>query len=280
MCARFGLMTVILLSLLHVPACASGEEKPLWELGAGLAFIQLPDYRGSDENRLYALPYPYFVYRGDTFKVDRQNISGRIFKTDRVLLDMSLFGGVPVNSSGNTARRGMRDLDATFEFGPSLKVKLFDKPDEHYTWNLSLPVRAVFSTDFSSIRSEGWIFSPKVNFEKGDLIPHSGVNLGISAGPTFADSAFNSYYYSVDQEYATASRPAYSAAGGYIGSLLTIGLNKSYGKFLCNAFISIDFLEGSIVEDSPLMKTKYSLMSGIAISWIFKKSEKLVTGEK
>ena len=59
---------------------AAAAEKPLWELGAGLAALQLPDYRGSDKNRFYLLPYPYFIYRGDIVQVDRERISGKIFK--------------------------------------------------------------------------------------------------------------------------------------------------------------------------------------------------------
>ncbi|MDD1633311.1 MAG: MipA/OmpV family protein, partial [Methylococcaceae bacterium] len=103
-----------LVPVFSLPNIAASAEKPLWELGVGLAFLQLPDYRGSDENRLYLLPYPYFIYRGDIVQVDQERVSGRIFKTDKVLLDISLYGQVPVKSSDNDARTGMPDLDPTF----------------------------------------------------------------------------------------------------------------------------------------------------------------------
>ena len=98
-----------------LPQSAICEEKPLWEFGAGLALLRLPDYRGSDENRYYLLPFPYIIYRGDILRVDRERISGRIFKTDRLLLDISLYGSVPVDSSRNSARSGMPDLDPTLK---------------------------------------------------------------------------------------------------------------------------------------------------------------------
>ena len=106
---KWGLWLVLAVwgSAFSFPAFAAGPEKPLWELGAGLAVLQMPDYPGSDKNRTYLLPYPYFIYRGDIVKVDRERVSGRIFKTDNVLLDVSLSGQVPVKSADNDARIGM-----------------------------------------------------------------------------------------------------------------------------------------------------------------------------
>src|SRR4030043_127182 len=100
------------------------EKKPVWELGVGAGLLYIPDYRGSNESRFYVLPYPYVVYRGDIIKVDRQKIAGQIFKTDRILLDVSFYGSVPVDSDKNSARAGMEDLDPTFEIGPALDVTI------------------------------------------------------------------------------------------------------------------------------------------------------------
>jgi outer membrane scaffolding protein for murein synthesis (MipA/OmpV family) len=254
--------------------------KPLWELGVGLGLLQMPDYRGSDENRFYLLPYPYLVYRGDILKVDEQRVSGQIFKTDRILLDFSGFGAVPVKSSDNSARAGMEDLDPTFELGPALKIKLWESKEDKFKLSLSLPVRAFFSTDFSSVRHEGWVLSPRINFVKNDLIPDTGLNLGISVGPMFADSGYHTYFYNVEPQYATAARPAYSAGGGYSGSTLTVGLSKAYKQLIFSAFASADFLQGASFEDSPLVKRETSIMSGTSVSWIFFKSAKTVNVEK
>ena len=275
-----GMVAALMLFGFLLPPSAFCEEKPLWELGAGVALLRMPDYRGSDESRLYLLPFPYIIYRGDIFKVDRERISGRIFKTDRLLLDISLFGSVPVDSSKNTARSGMPDLDPTFEIGPSLNIKLLENKQERYKLNLALPVRAVFSTDFSSLRHEGWVFSPRLVFEKNDVIPKSGLNLGVSAGPMFADSAYHRYFYSVEPVYATEMRPSYSAGSGYSGSTLTLGLNKGFKQLIFNAFVSVDFLQGAVIEDSPLVKTRYSVISGFTVSWIFRKAARSVMAER
>jgi outer membrane scaffolding protein for murein synthesis (MipA/OmpV family) len=256
---------------------ARSEEKPLWELGLGLAALRMPDYRGSDESRNYLLPYPYLIYRGDILKIDKESISGRLFKTDRLLLDISLFGNMPVDSSENSARSGMPDLDPTFQVGPSLEIKLLENKQEHYKWTLALPVRAVYAVDFPSLHHEGWVFNPKLEFEKADFIPDTGLNLSISAGPMFATRAYHEYYYSVDPAYATPARPAYAAGGGYSGSVLTVGLNKQYKQYNFNAFVNMDFLRGAVFEDSPLVKDKNSYIVGFAVSRFFLKSKRTVT---
>ena len=171
---RYRVVVALLLLSFLLPVGATCEEKPLekplgkplWELGVGLGLLQIPDYRGSDENRLYLLPYPYLIYRGDFLKVDEQHVSGQIFKTDRILLDFSGYGSVPVKSSNNSARAGMPDLDPTFELGPALQIKLLESKEDKYKLDLTLPVRAFFPTDFSSVRHEGWVFSPRINFMK------------------------------------------------------------------------------------------------------------------
>jgi outer membrane scaffolding protein for murein synthesis (MipA/OmpV family) len=281
---RYRVIIALLLLSFLLPISAICEEKPLekplWELGVGLGLLQMPDYRGSDENRLYLLPYPYLVYRGDILKIDEQRVTGQIFKTDRILLDFSGFGSVPVKSSNNSARAGMEDLDPTFELGPALKIKLWESKEDKFKLSLSLPVRAFFSTDFSSVRHEGWVFSPRINFVKNDLIPETGLNMGISVGPMFADSGYNAYFYNVEPQYATATRPAYSAGGGYSGSTLTVGLSKSYKQLIFSAFASADFLQRASFEDSPLVKRETSIMSGTSVSWVFFKSAKTVNVEK
>ena len=277
---RSGLLLLLLLISIVFPKVSISAEKPLWELGIGFSALLLPDYRGSNEYRFYPLPYPYFIYRGDVLKVDENKISGRIFKTDRILLDVSIYGYLPVKSSNNTAREGMPDLDPTFEIGPAIKINLLESKEDKYRLNLAMPVRAVFSTDFSSVRYEGWVFSPRINLEKDDIIPETGLDFGISAGPMFADRGYHEYFYTVDAAYATAIRPAYSAGGGYSGSTLTAGLSKGYKQFIFSAFVSADFLQGAVFENSPLVKTDTSIMTGISLTWVFFKSAKMVTTDK
>jgi outer membrane scaffolding protein for murein synthesis (MipA/OmpV family) len=273
---RRTLLLILLFVSIVFPRAAISAEKPLWEVGVGFAALLLPDYRGSDEYKVYPLPYPYVIYRGDILRVDEHQISGRIFKTDRILLDVSVYGYVPVKSSNNTARQGMPDLDSTFEIGPSLRFNFLESKGDKYRLYLTTPVRAVFSTDFRSVSREGWVFSPRLNFEMDDIIGQTGLDFGISVGPMFADRGYHEYFYTVDPAYATASRPAYSAGGGYSGSTFTVGLSKSYKQFIFNTFASTDFLQGAVFENSPLVKRSTSFMTGVSICWVFFKAAKTV----
>ena len=62
---------VLALTLAAAPARA---DQPLWELGIGAGWLHLPHYRGSDQSRDWLLPIPYFVYRGEFFRADREEI--------------------------------------------------------------------------------------------------------------------------------------------------------------------------------------------------------------
>ena len=274
----FLVFFVLMISAL--PQKAFCAEKPLWEVGIGGGFLLMPDYRGSDQTRAYLLPFPYAVYRGGILRVEDKRIAARIFATDRMTLDASGYGAVPVRSDDNEARRGMQDLDPTFEFGPALRIKLTESRENRYALTLALPLRAVFSTDFRSVRYEGAVFSPRVNFVKGDVIPGTGLSLGMSAGPMFSDRGYHEYFYEVEPAHATFMRPAYAPGSGYSGSTLTVGLGKDYKQLIFHAFVSTDFLQGAAFEDSPLVKTKTSVMGGFSVTWVFLKSQKKVADEK
>lgn len=277
-CQMVGFL-LLALFLLASPQKAFCAEKPLWELGIGGGFLMMPDYRGSDKTRFYALPFPYAVYRGGMFRLEDKRLTARLFKTDRVTLDLSGYGAVPVKSDDNDARRGMEDLDPTFEFGPSLRIKLFDDRECKFYLSASLPVRAMFSTDFRSVRHEGWLFAPRLNLVKDDLISQTGLSLGISAGPLFAERGYHNYFYEVAPAFAGPARPVYTPGAGYSGSTLTVGLGKTFKQLIFHSFVSADFLQAAVFEDSPLVKAKTSWMGGFSLTWIFLKSSKTAEDE-
>jgi hypothetical protein len=140
------------------PACA--DLLPLWEAGLGLAVVDFPDYPGADERTTYAVPLPYFVYRGERFKIDRDGIRGLFFESDRVELDVSANASIPVKSTENQARQGMPDLDPTFQIGPTVNFTLHRDPDRKL--QIRLPVRGVVATDFTQAKGAGLVFEPQL----------------------------------------------------------------------------------------------------------------------
>lgn len=270
---RQGLMAAV---LIFVASTSFAEEKPLWELGFGVFTLTSPDYRGSDESRSYLLPLPYVIYRGDILQADRSGISGRLFKSDRVNFDFSADASVPVDSSKNVARQGMPDLDFVFEVGPALEVCLWRNCIGDRKLQFRLPVRAVFSTDFGTIESRGGSAHPNLNFDIKNIGPGGGWDFGVAAGPLYATERYHDYYYEVPPLYATGTRPAYDARGGYSGSRLTLALSKRFQRVWVGAFARYDSLAGAKFEDSPLVRENHAFMAGLSVAWVFAESEQLV----
>jgi MipA family protein len=254
---------------LGICTLARADLKPLWELGAGAAVISFPDYRGSNEQRGYLLPIPYVVYRGDVFQVDRDKIRGLLFKTDRVELDMSVNGSVPVRSGDNQARRDMPNLDPTLELGPSLNVLLAATP-ERFALTLRVPVRAVIASDFHTTHNAGVLAHPNLNL---DLKAPQQWNLGFVAGPVFGDRRYHHYFYSVAPQFATVDRPAYSARSGYSGMQFIAAASRRFDLYWFGAFIKYDNLQGAAFATSPLVKTRNNVAGGFAIARVFAQSD-------
>ncbi|MHB1438710.1 MAG: MipA/OmpV family protein, partial [Thiobacillus sp.] len=205
-------------------------ERPLWELGAGISALSLPDYRGSDQSSLYAIPFPYLIYRGEFLKADRHGIRGTLFGSDRIELNLSLGASLPVNSDDNRARQGMPDLQPTVEFGPSLNLNLWRTPDLRTRLDLRLPIRTAVTVK-GGMDEVGWVFSPRLNLDIADVAGRPGWNMNVLAGPMVGSERNHDYFYSVAPQYATADRPAFDAKGGYAGSQFMVTISKRYPKY-------------------------------------------------
>jgi outer membrane scaffolding protein for murein synthesis (MipA/OmpV family) len=253
-------------------ALPARAEKPLWEAGLGAGVLSFPDYRGSDQQRTYLLPIPYFVYHGERLKVDRRGIRGLIYESTRVDLDVSLDGAVPVDSHQNGVRAGMADLDPVFEIGPSLDLTLAE--GEWGEALLRLPARATFATDLRTTRHLGWLFNPHLGLSGG-----REWQWGISLGPLYATEGYHDYYYEVEAADATAGRPAYDATGGFSGTRLTFSLTRRFQELWFGAFLRYDDVSHAVFADSPLVREERAVMAGVSLAWVVARSERSVPDE-
>jgi len=265
------LIPLAALLLAGLPGPGFAAEKPLWELGAGISALSLPDYRGSDQSSLYAIPFPYLVYRGTFLKADRHGIRGIFFGSDRIELNLSLGASLPVNSDDNRARQGMSDLQPTVELGPSLDLNLWRTPDRRTRLDLRLPVRTAVTVK-EGMDDIGWVFSPRLNLDITDVAGLPGWNLGLLAGPMYGSERNHDYFYSVAPQYATAERPAFDAKGGYAGSQVLMSMSKRYPKYWLGAFVRWDSLKGVAFDDSPLVKSENYFAAGVGVAWILGES--------
>jgi MipA family protein len=257
---------------------AHAEEKPLWEFGLGAGAIAFPDYRGSDESRVYPVPVPYFVYRGPILKADRDGLRSKLFNRDYVELDLSVGATIPVNSEDNAARRGMPDLKPTLELGPSVEVHLWRSADRDVKFDLVMPLRVPITLE-SSPRSLQWMFAPRFNIDFDNVGGHNGWNIGGGIGPVFAADKFHEYYYSVPAQFATPDRPEYHADGGYSGMHVLAAVSKRFPKYWFGAFLRYDWLGGAEFANSPLMRRENYLAGGFGFARMIGESKRRVPAD-
>jgi len=258
---------------------ANAEQKPLWEAGLGVGGVTFPAYRGSDEQRALILPTPYFIYRGELFKADRNGIRGIFFDNDRIDLNVSTSASIPVDSDHIDARQGMPDLKPTLEIGPSLDLTLWRSSDRQRKLDLRLPARYAFTAE-ANPQSVGWQFTPRLNLDVTDPVGLRGWNFGLLAGPIYGSKRQHAYFYSVADRFATPTRNAYDAPGGFAGWQLLSAVSKRFPNYWIGGFVRYDSLNGAVFENSPLVTSKHYVAGGIAISWIIGQSSQRVEADE
>jgi outer membrane scaffolding protein for murein synthesis (MipA/OmpV family) len=268
----------VLVAALHAPGVGA-EPRPQWEIGLGAAALYLPDYRGSDQSRGYVYPLPYIRYRGERLRMDdrRGLASLLLLDTDRIELDVSLNASQPAPSDQSSARQGMPDLDPTLEIGPLVKVRLWESADRRRELSLQLPVRAAFT--LMSPEFIGWVFNPVIDLYQRNVGPGGQWRVGMQAGPVFTDRRYNEYYYQVDPQFATPTRPAYSASGGYGGTQFTVTASRRFGQVWVGGFMRAYALSGAAFENSPLVQQRSAFYAGIGFAYILAESKTLVESD-
>lgn len=258
----------VLGSIVVFPALA--DHQPLWEIHLGAGAAQLPFYRGSSQNHQYLLPVPVFVYRGEKLRAGDGGIEGIVLRSDRVKLDISLAAGLPARSDEEGPRAGMPRLNATFELGPSLELNAWKSTVNGSALWAVLPLRAALSFDDLEIKTVGGVFSPYLEWVQ--MVGEWRTSL--TFGPLFGNRNYHAYFYDVEPQYATDTRPAYQAPGGYSGTRLGLGLRQRMGKRWIRFYARYDELDGAQFEDSPLVQQKSYFAVGLVITWQIGKSSR------
>ena len=263
-------------ALLAIAGCAQAQDMglepadlPLWEVGAVAGVLSTPAYPASNQQSRRALVLPYFVYRGDIIRADRNGLGARMVHTDNFEFDVGFSASLPASSNDIELRHDMPDLGTLLEFGPRIKVKLAaPAPDQRVT--LEVPLRAVLEFN-GGVRQVGYALEPKLAFE------HTAADdwrIKAAVSLVLGDQQLNQYFYSVPAAYATAARPAYEASSGLISSRITVDGSKHLSPDLrLFAFARYDLYEGSANRASPLYAQNYGTSVGVGLAWTLGRSE-------
>lgn len=245
--------------------CAA--EASYWELGVGIAGIHSPDYRGSDQARFHVLPFPYLMFSNQYWRIGRDGVTGFLFNSEYIKLDISANGEFSVDSEKNRLRQGMPNLNYIGELGPSLDVVLYKNPHTHTKVEFNIPVRAVFSTDFQKLEHVGWSTEPFFLLKRKKFGPQRSLSTHISMGAIFADADYHELFYEVKKPFETAFRPAYEAHGGYSGTRSMLSLSIHFKDGWMAFFARHDNLTNARIVDSPLVQSENGTMFGIV--WVY-----------
>jgi outer membrane scaffolding protein for murein synthesis (MipA/OmpV family) len=246
-------------------------SKPLWELGAGIGGQYVADYRGSENYQTQLLPVPYFIYRGEKFRIDRGGVRSDLLNTSWWEINVSGEASLAGVGDDNALREGMPDIDPTFELGPSLNIAL-DGNIKDDGWLLRFPVRGVVALNTSGPEYVGYVFNPKLTYTDQK---ESGWRISTSFGALWGSEAYHDYFYEVAPQFVLADRPAYDAQSGFSGYYFKSSFGQLRGKWRWAISLRYDNLKSTdFFESSPLVETDDFFSVSFIVIKVLKQSKR------
>ena len=260
---------------LEPPPAEKPDALPLWEVGIGGGIGWTPDYPAAGQNHVRGLALPFAKYRGEFFQADGGSARGIFINTDKVEFDISFAGSLPADSDDNDAREGLDDLDFLGEIGPRLSY-FFERDQAGNQKRIDIAFRAVLSTDFRNFDYVGLILHPYFAQEFVDVGGIEDLEADWSIGARWADEGVMDLFYEVPLEGANASRAAFDAKPGYLGSNIYGAISYPFTDHLKLAFAgNLASYHGAKNRDSDLFVDKWNIGFGLGVIWTFWKSETL-----
>jgi outer membrane scaffolding protein for murein synthesis (MipA/OmpV family) len=258
------------LSTLAVAQGPAGSAPPLWELGGVALGVSQSAYPGADQQVNRALALPYFVYRGDVLRADRDTAGIRAMKTETFELDVGFAGAFGAGSETIDARQGMRKLGTMVELGPRLKWDLGAGPAGGRL-SAEFPARAVLDLSDKAAH-RGWSLEPKLTYSNRTA---SGWRYSASVSAIVADTRLAQTFYEVRSSEATAARPAYRAEGGLVswrfGTAFSRSLARDWNLF---GFARLETVAGAANESSPLVRRSSGASVGVGVAYTWMRSDR------
>ena len=249
--------------------CANSSiaaQSPEWQLGAGLGAFNFRLYPGASNSNTYVLPLPYFTYSSKLLEIDR-GIRALMPSDSNWQLDLSADFGLPVNSTDSEARRGMPNLDAIVQIGPSLEYTFNANKTDAQQLRIEFPLRTAISVDIEQQANQGWIFEPRLVYEK-NRIGRAGLFVNAKIGVRYATQDYHAYYYDVAPAYTTLQRATFNSESGYSGLVMDLRGTWRKNDVLFWGLLRYQNLNHAVIEHSPLVEDKNYFFFSIGISWI------------
>ena len=265
---------LLLSSLLLALVARATERLPIWEVGVGGGVLHMPDYRGADQSHTYPYPFIMPIYRGRVLRADEEGIKGVLGASERFRFDLSFYGNLPVGSD-NDARDDMPTLDPLLEVGPMVRYKAWKAGNPQQSLILDLPVRAAIAIGHG-VDYVGYTIGPRLTYRRELDLFGRDWKWPISVEALWGSRDLNQYFYQVDPEYATPTRPAFDADAGYAGTRFRTSIYRRDRDKLISLYAVYDEVRGAVFHDSPLVERDGGLTLGFLLVWFPFQSGELV----
>lgn len=248
------------------PSAASTPAEPAlprWEAGLAAGVGHVADYPGAAHASTRAIALPVLIYRSPVLRIDDGGIRGRVVERADWSIDLSATGAFNAKAGG--LRQGMPALDYLFGVGPQAVYKGW----LHHGAgpSLHLKLRALMSTDLRHLDARGFSLDPELRWRLPG-IAGTPAALTLSLQPTWASRPLHRYFYDVAASEATATRPAYAARSGYLGTEVGATLSDRTARGLSwFATARVMSLHGAANTASPLLSERGNLSVGAGIVW-------------
>lgn len=248
--------------LLAAPAAAqqpgsAGEESP-WSVRLGALGAYMPDYEGSDDYKMRALPDIDIEY-GDHFFVRRASLGVNLVNDDGFRAGVSVGYHRGRDEDDNRALRGLGDISAM------AMGNLFAQ------YNLGpLNLSATLSNDVLGDGHDGTILALTTGYR---FAPTERVMLSIGPSLTWASNNYMQTMFGIsDLQAARSGRQPYRAKSGLRDAGLTaLGAYKLTENWMITGMVRYHRLLGD-AADSPLVANDGSadqLMGGLGLAYEF-----------
>jgi MipA family protein len=254
----------------------AAESLPLWEAGVGPGAVVFPAYKGSATYRGFAAPLPYFVYRGEIFRANRDGLRANLWQSGDWSADLSLGGALPVRSSG-TLREGMPNLPPSAELGAVLEYEAYSASGGGKKISLLWPIRQALAVENGGGHRIGLLTVPTLRASGRMNLRGQNYDWGVNLSAIFADRTYNGYYYDVSAANALPNRPVYRAQGGAAGVTLFAGAKRRIGNWWLGGFVGGSNIGTAAFVRSPLVETHVNWYTGVSLLWVFDKSDTTVS---
>ena len=253
------------------------QGRPKWEFGVGGGFFEGFDYPGSLDSNRRQFGLPFFIYRSKRFRFGGGGLSAVTIEKPRFRVDWSVAASLNASTQENSVREGLPDLDFLLELGPQLiwravDTTLNDGTQIRLDWSTKL--RGVVSTDFGSVAGQGFVFETTVSGRLRNFLDQRRVVLFGALSARAGTEQLNDYFYEVDPQFSTATRPAFDARGGLIDLQATVGVGLNLPKRV-RIFIATTtgFFAAAANRESPLHEALSTTSFALGVVWTIKQSK-------